>query len=250
MASQLIVKKKYPSINQLKFSSKITNKTNNKINNYKILNLNYSHVKTRNSVIKMNTDKSKFFSIIDNNSYVKNCFSNKNKDINSISYLIKRDLSQSDCIKFGTGFEKVLMDIILLENKNLESIKPKNMKGKKDLDHLFLDKINKIVYYAEIKSNLNLDTEKSKATSNKCLQVQQDLIKEFPEHKINMYLVGIRYFTKEIISKNILNKYTSIIENLKGVNEYLSELGVTIKFLDESDYVEVLNYQANKMFDK
>lgn len=246
MASQLIVKKKYPSINQLKFSNKIANK----INNYKILNLNYSHVKTRNSVIKMNTDKSKFFSIIDNNSYVKNCFSNKNKDINSISYLIKRDLSQSDCIKFGTGFEKVLMDIILLENKNLESIKPKNMKGKKDLDHLFLDKINKIVYYAEIKSNLNLDTEKSKATSNKCLQVQQDLIKEFPEHKINMYLVGIRYFTKEIISKNILNKYTSIIENLKGVNEYLSELGVTIKFLDETDYVEVLNYQANKMFDK
>ncbi len=249
MASQIIVKKSYPNVNQLKISNKINSKINNKLSNY-LFNLNCNHVKTRSLFAKMNSDKNKFFSIIDNNSYVKNCVSNKNKDINSISYLIKRQLSQSDCIKFGTGFEKILMDVILLENKNLENIKPKNTKGKRDVDHLFLDKINKVIYYAEIKSNLNLDTEKSKATINKCKEIQQELMKEFPEHKINMYLVGIRYYTRDIINKSILNKYTSILDNLKGVNEYLEELGATIKFLDENDYTEVLNYQANKMFDK
>ena len=60
--------------------------------------------------------------IINANEYVNACVSNKTKDYNSLSYLINRDLSQSDCIKLGTGSEKVLIDIILKNNQNLENI--------------------------------------------------------------------------------------------------------------------------------
>jgi hypothetical protein len=185
--------------------------------------------------------------IITNNSYVKNCTSNKEKDINSLSYLICRELSQSDCIKLGTGIEKVLKDIILDKNKQLENIKPKNSKGQKEKDHLFKDEKNKIIYYAELKSNLNLDTEKCKSTSDKCELILDELKTEFVDYEIKMFLIGIRYYDKKIIPKIIMNKYKNIHNNVVGINDYLQELNAGIQF-DENDYKEFLNILANSMF--
>lgn len=90
--------------------------------------------------------------IINNNNYVKNTHSNKKKDINSLSYLINIKLSQSDCIKLGFGVEKILNDILIKYSTELKSIKEKNIKGKKEKDHLFMNEKNKIIYYAELKS--------------------------------------------------------------------------------------------------
>jgi hypothetical protein len=185
--------------------------------------------------------------IITNNSYVKNCTSNKEKDINSLSYLICRELSQSDCIKLGTGIEKVLKDIIIDKNKQLENIKPKNSKGQKEKDHLFKDEKNKIIYYAELKSNLNLDTEKCKSTSDKCELILDELKTEFVDYEIKMFLIGIRYYDKKIIPKIIINKYKNIHNNVVGINDYLQELNAGIQF-DENDYKEFLNILANSMF--
>jgi hypothetical protein len=50
--------------------------------------------------------------IIHKNEYIKNCSSNNKKDPSSLSFLIDKKLSQSDCIKLGNGVEKVLSDII------------------------------------------------------------------------------------------------------------------------------------------
>lgn len=185
---------------------------------------------------------------IENNSYVKNCTSNKEKDINSLSYLICRELSQSDCIKLGTGIEKVLKDIILDKNKQLENIKPKNSKGQKEKDHLFKDEKNKIIYYAELKSNLNLDTEKCKSTSDKCELILDELKTEFSDYDIKMFLIGIRYYDKKIIPKIIMNKYKNIHNHVVGINDYLQELNTGIQFYDENDYKEFLNILANSMF--
>ena len=95
------------------------------------------------------------------NEYVQNCQPNGKKDVSSLSYLIDQQMSQTSCIKTGFGVEKVFNDYIL-SITNLTSIKPKNSKGKKEKDHLYIDEVKKIIYYAEIKANLNLDTEKSK----------------------------------------------------------------------------------------
>lgn len=81
--------------------------------------------------------------IITHNNYVINCKSNKKKDVDSLSSLINRNLSQSDCIKLGNGVEKVLNDIVL-KYTNLKDIKPKNSKGKKEKDHLLRDEITKL----------------------------------------------------------------------------------------------------------
>jgi hypothetical protein len=186
--------------------------------------------------------------IIDKNDYVFSCVSNKKKDFNSLSYLIEKDLSQSDCIKLGIGIEKVFKDIIISRNTNLENIKPINKKGQKEKDHLFKDERTKTIYYAEIKSNLNLDTEKCKSTSDKCLQIKKELKREFPDYEIKMFLVGIRYYEKTIIPKIINNKYLSITDNLLGINDYLSIMNSNIKFENEKMYINFLNYLASKMF--
>ena len=186
--------------------------------------------------------------IIDKNDYVFSCVSNKKKDYNSLSYLIEKDLSQSDCIKLGIGIEKVLKDIIISKNINLKNIKPINKKGQKEKDHLFKDETTKTIYYAEIKSNLNLDTEKCKSTSEKCSQIKEELKIEFPDYEIKMFLVGIRYYEKNIIPKIISNKYISIADNLFGINDYLSIMNSNIKIENEKKYIDFLNYLSSKMF--
>jgi hypothetical protein len=199
--------------------------------------------------IDINKDNSTYNvlkNIINNNIYIKNCISNKNKDINSISYLIDYKLSQSDCIKLGIGLEKILQDFILIQNVNLINIKQKNKKGDKEKDHLFIDNNNKIIYYAELKSNLNLDTEKSKSTCNKCLDIKKELCEKYKDYKINMFLVSLRHYAKEIIPHNICNRYINLNDKLVGINEYLNALSILIKFNNENEYKLLLNLLAKK----
>ena len=187
-------------------------------------------------------------SIVDGNEYVRDCTSNKAKDVHSLSSLVDRSMSQSDCIKLGTGLEKVFKDIVLARNPKLTNIKPKNTKGKKERDHLFVDEETKTVYYAELKSNLNLDTEKCRSTSNKCAQIAAELVLEYPEYKIEMFLLGLRYVNKTICPKIITNKYTEISENVVGVNDYFEALGGGQLFANEQEYKDFLTYLANQMF--
>jgi len=189
-----------------------------------------------------------FEKIILDNKYVQKCVSNKKKDIHSLSYLINYNLSQSDCIKIGIGLENVLRDLILCLAQELIDIKPKNKKGSKEKDHLFLNINNKNIYYAELKSNLNLDTEKTKSTYIKCLEIKKDLQKEYNNMNITMLLVSTRHYTTSIIPQSIISKYEPIKDNLIGINEYFKLLSVPIKFDNEKEYIYILNLLAKSMF--
>jgi hypothetical protein len=181
--------------------------------------------------------------------YIKKCCSNEQKEVHSLSFLVSRKLSQSDCIKLGHGFEKCLHDVIKKHNnKELEDIKPKNSKNKKEKDHLFKDEVNKVIYYAELKSNLNLDTEKSVATYKKCQDIEKELTEQYPEYTIIMKLLSNRHYTTENIPDYIRGKYEPISDNLIGVNEYLTLLGVEYQFDSEEQYKEKINLIADEMF--
>lgn len=190
-----------------------------------------------------------FRRIIKINNYVKKCKSSNAKEIHSLSYLVDKVLSQSDCIKLGTGLENVMRQYIPSENKELVDLKDKNKKGIKEKDHLFLHPEKKIIYYAELKSNLNLDTEKSKATINKVIQINKELKEKYKGYEIKYFLVGTRYFSTQEIPRIINKKYEEIRENLFGVNEYLETLGIDINF-DEKDYKIIINELAQEMFFK
>ena len=188
------------------------------------------------------------YSSIDTNTYVGQCKTNKKKDKHSLSYLIDRDLSQSDCIKIGYGIENVMKDYILLNNAKLQNIKPKNKKGQKEKDHLFKDEHAKTIFYAELKSNLNLDTEKCKSTSEKCLTLEKELREENPEYEIKMFLVSNRHFSRNIIPPSIIKKYNTVENNVVGMSEYFQTIGVEFPFSSEDEYRRWLNYLADKMF--
>lgn len=202
------------------------------------------------SIINIDTNEKMdiLYNIINDNEYITNCVSNSKKDENSLSYLIDIKLSQSDCIKLGTGLEKILLDIILYNNKKLKNIKGKNIKGKKEKDHLFIDENNKIIYYAELKSNLNLDTEKCKSTSSKCISIYEELKIDYPDYKIKMYLVSNRHLYKNDIPKIILQKFSIINDNIVGINEYFNELNIPSVFDDINKYKEFLHYLVKKMY--
>ena len=53
----------------------------------------------------------------------------------------------------GNCLEKIFRDVILHYTK-LKDIKRENEKGNKEKDHLFCDEKQKIIYYAELKSNI------------------------------------------------------------------------------------------------
>lgn len=184
--------------------------------------------------------------LISNCLYIDNCSSNKKKDINSLSFLIDKTLSQSDCIKLGIGCEKLINDIIL-KFSNYKNIKSKNVKGCKEKDHLYLDEENKIIYFAELKSNINLDTEKSQLTCQKCIDIVNEIEETYKDYKIMWCLVSLRYLKNNNIPKNISKKYNVIKDNLLDINEYFKLLDINLEF-NEENYKKFLNEIVNKMF--
>ena len=117
------------------------------------------------------------------------------------------------------------------------------MKGKIETDHLFMDTNKNIIYYAELKSNLNLDAEKTISTVKKCLMVKEKLQIAYPAYKIEMFLVCLRHLTKSTIIKKIKNKYIDIYDNLLGINEYLLNIGIPQQkeFENEENYRKFIN---------
>ena len=148
----------------------------------------------------------------------------------------------------GIAVEQVFGDVIRDFRSDLADIRPKNKKGNKERDHLFADHVAKIVYYAEIKTNLNLDTEKSVSTRTKCVQIEEELKTQYPDYEIKMFLVGARYLTQNQISNTVMGKYKAIGTNVVGVNEYFSNLGIEYQFHDDEEYHQFVNHIADYMF--
>jgi len=183
----------------------------------------------------------KFIRAIQSSDYVKKTKRNEKINFNSISYLLSsKNISQSDKIKIGIALEKLTTDIIM-EHSTLKNIKQKNKKGSRERDHVFKDEENKIIYYAELKSNFNLDTEKSKCTYLKCLEIEKELKQTYNEYKIVCSFVNLRFLYKEDIPNTILKKYKLIDNYILGLNEYFELLSIDYNISNYSYYSNILD---------
>tara|TARA_A100001015_G_scaffold319455_1_gene442375 strand:+ start:1103 stop:1738 length:636 start_codon:yes stop_codon:yes gene_type:complete len=176
--------------------------------------------------------------------YINNCVSNKERHETSISYLITRELSQSECIKLGNAIEKYITKCIE-KFTCLINIRKPNKKGKREKDIIFIDRENKILYYSEIKTNINLDTEKCKSTYEKCIKITKEL--EDGNYEIKWCLLAARYKHYDDIPNNYKKKYNSIKNNLFGINQFFEMFGVNYVFTDEN-YKSLLNTIADSCF--
>lgn len=153
--------------------------------------------------------------IIQKTPYVqRNHSCNTTKDPNSLSAIIKKKLTQQQCIKLGTAIEHVILNLILQTSLKFKNIKPKNRKGQHEMDHLFMNEEDKKIVYAELKSNLNLDTEKTKATILKCISNYNYLKELYPDYTIEWCLLGLRFTENNEIPNVTRKKYSEIQNNL------------------------------------
>ena len=136
----------------------------------------------------------------------------------SISSLINIPLSQSQCIKLGTHIEKLLRDFISSHN-HVENIRPQNKKGQSERDHLFYVNDKKI--YAELKCNLNLDTEKRNKTCEKVRKISE-------EEGCVGYLLALRYINDDDVPDRIIKQYEGV--TVISVSDYFRLFDIKCPF--------------------
>ena len=106
---------------------------------------------------------------------------------------------------------------------------------KKDIDLIFKDETNKIIYYRELKGNIELDTEKLPATISKCKEIEQSLKEKYEDYKINCGILNWSVYNRKILKAGLSN--IKLFEN-KGIkiNHMEDFLNIIDIKWDEDDY--------------
>jgi hypothetical protein len=157
----------------------------------------------------------------------------------SISHLLygEKPSEQSISIKFGHFGEIMAKELIKL-NTNLElltcGVQVINDK-KKDIDLIFKDEIKKIIYYRELKGNIELDTEKIPATINKCNEIEKSLKDKYVNYTIDSGILNWSIYNRYILKSGLSNIKTFESKGLK-INHMKDFLDIIDIEWNEDDY--------------
>ena len=162
-------------------------------------------------------------------------------DYESIKSLLDFPITQSQSIRLGTAVENILRDMISSKSSWVD-IKPANQTGEKERDHLF--RLDGVTIYAELKSNLNLDSEKKKATREKAKHIAAE------EHTEGI-IVALRHYSHETLSQSsCTNFYEKSDLKVLPVAEYLNLFSMENPFGSYDGYKIWLNYVALKLVEE
>ena len=109
----------------------------------------------------------------------------------NVKRLLGTDLDQSQSIRFGNMFQDFIKSVVIAAGGEVlsqqfadvyETGNTDTNKGLKDVDIWF--KFNSKMYYFEAKTNLDLDSEKSKATDNKVEDVTNWMKKNYSDTEV------------------------------------------------------------------
>jgi hypothetical protein len=168
----------------------------------------------------------------------------------SISYLLygKKPSEQSINIKMGRFGEFILKECIKLTqsfellNCGIQQINNK----KKDVDLIFKDELNKIIYYRELKGNIELDTEKLPATIVKCKEIEDSLKNTYQDYMIDCGIVNWGVYNRKILTTGLSNIRT--FENggikIEHVEDFLKIINI---HWNEDDYYSYFREIGNKI---
>jgi len=161
----------------------------------------------------------------------------KRKEHGSFSEILFSGISfQSINIRMGIVLEKSWNEYIAsIPNAKIINLQ---ILDKKQIDLLF--EFNNSIFYFEIKNNVNLDTEKSKATFNKIQDLKILLEKHFSK-PVNAFLLLNRYSDskkiksiKKPLTKSIIYGYSELFKmfdiavNEKDWNDFFKSVGTYI----------------------
>lgn len=157
----------------------------------------------------------------------------------SISYLLRgrKASEQSINIKLGRLGEFIAKELIKTK-PNLEllvcGVQQINNK-KKDVDLIFRDEVNKIIYYRELKGNIELDTEKLPATIAKCKEIELSLKTTYEDYKIDCGVLNWSVYNRNILTAGLSNIKTFEDNGVK-IDHMLDFLTIIDVVWTEDDY--------------
>lgn len=139
-------------------------------------------------------------------------------------FLGNTNISQSQSIRFGNYLEKYLQEAIInspnITDLNINNVVVGGKKIQMDIRFLYKDK----VYYYELKTNLNLDTEKSSKTIEKINLVKEKLSELYTNHEVFVSILSPWYKYENNMSIKIdLSHITFMGDFLEMIGENVSE---------------------------
>jgi hypothetical protein len=171
----------------------------------------------------------------------------------SISYLLygQKPSEQSINIKLGRLGEFMSKEFIRA-NPNLQLLDCGVQKigdKKKDVDLIFKDESKKIIYYRELKGNIELDTEKLPATIAKCKEIEHSLKTTYLDYNIDCGILNWSVYNRKILTAGLSNIKT--FENggikINHMEEFLNIINIT---WDEDDFNLYFREIGNKIIIK
>lgn len=145
------------------------------------------------------------------------------EDPTSLCSLLPRKVSQSTNIRLGNELEAIFNAYVCDNKCSATDIRPvKVKKGERQKDFLVQLENPTVILYAEFKSNINLDTEKRKATREKVLAVADELETAYPNTRILSYLVSLRYLQLADIPASLVSSYHDV--DLIGINDLFTNI--------------------------
>ena len=157
----------------------------------------------------------------------------------SISHLLygEKPSEQSINIKLGRLGEYLSKELIKT-NHNLELLNcgiQKINNKKKDVDLIFKDEINKIIYYRELKGNIELDTEKLPATITKCKEIENSLKATYLDYTIDCGILNWSVYNRKILTAGLSNIKTFENGGIK-IDHMEDFLNIIDVYWNEDDY--------------
>jgi hypothetical protein len=135
----------------------------------------------------------------------------------SLCSLLARKVSQSTNIRLGNELEVIYNKYAVAHCDVADLRPPKCGKGQHQKDFL-VEVLGDTIVYGEFKSNINLDTEKRKATREKVNAVCAELRATYPGKKVCAFLVSLRYLHGEDIPPATVASYHDV--TLVGIGEF------------------------------
>jgi hypothetical protein len=174
----------------------------------------------------------------------------------SITYLLygAKPSEQSVNIKFG-HFGEFLAKELIKTKQHLElltcGVQQVNDK-KKDVDLIWLDKKNKVIYYRELKGNIELDTEKLPATIHKCKEIEQSLTSKYPDCSINYGVFNWSIYNRKILTAGLTHIKTFESNGVKidHMEDFLKILDISWNEPDWALYFRNIGTKIMTYFDE
>ena len=175
----------------------------------------------------------------------------------SLKYLLfgSAPSRQSVSIKFGKLGEYLFMEMIKsmpaleLLKCGVQCIDEKGKK--KDFDLLWANNTTKIIYYRELKGNIELDSEKLPATFEKIPEILQPHIeKKYPDYTIDVGICNWSVYNRSSLKKGLshIKKCEENGVKVEHVSDFLKTIDFTWAEEDYYEYFRELGGEVDKMF--